>query len=205
MSEPGLAAVLGAGAGAGADHVGPNEQALLRQQHALDDLCAASARALSAEPQLHYRQRRLYRNNLRLPDFAPHLHPVHGQDDWRSFRAASDGAALRLRHSDSALHRALCERQPLMPLERLIVEMLEQIRVESLAPGLGLPGAAHNLRHRFEVWAVALGQSDLAETVQGLTLLTVARRLGQPVGYQPEHGGDLIQNIVSVFVDSTRK
>lgn len=29
-------------------------------------------------------------------------------------------------------------------------------------------------------------------------LLTVARRLGQPVGYLPEHGGDLIQNIVPV-------
>ena len=28
------------------------------------------------------------------------------------------------------------------------------------------------------------------------TLLTIARRLGQPVGYEPEHGGDLVQNIV---------
>jgi cobaltochelatase CobT len=121
---------------------------------------------------------------------------VHGQDDWRSFRAASDGAALRLRHSDAALHRTLCERQPLMPLERLIVEMLEQIRVESMAPELGLPGAAHNLRHRFEVWAVALGQSDLAETVQGLTLLTVAlicrsRVVGEAV---PEALMDLIES-----------
>jgi hypothetical protein len=31
-----------------------------------------------------------------------------------------------------------------------------------------------------------------------LTLLTVARRLGQPVGYEPEHGGDIVQNIVPV-------
>ncbi len=30
------------------------------------------------------------------------------------------------------------------------------------------------------------------------TLLTVARRLGQPVGYLPEHGGDLVQNIVPI-------
>ena len=29
-------------------------------------------------------------------------------------------------------------------------------------------------------------------------LLTVARRLGQPVGYRPEHGGDLVQNILPV-------
>jgi L-asparagine oxygenase len=34
------------------------------------------------------------------------------------------------------------------------------------------------------------------DTLSELTLLTVARRLGQPVGYEPEHGGDLIQNIV---------
>ena len=56
MSEPGLAALPDLGAG----HDAPSAQALLRQQHAQDDLCAASARALSAEPQLHYRQRRLY-------------------------------------------------------------------------------------------------------------------------------------------------
>lgn len=34
------------------------------------------------------------------------------------------------------------------------------------------------------------------ESVSELTLLTIARRLGQPVGYAPEHGGDLVQNIV---------
>jgi alpha-ketoglutarate-dependent taurine dioxygenase len=32
--------------------------------------------------------------------------------------------------------------------------------------------------------------------VSEFTLLTVARRLGQPVGYLPEHGGDLVQNVV---------
>jgi len=34
------------------------------------------------------------------------------------------------------------------------------------------------------------------DSVSELALLTVARRLGQPVGYEPEHGGDLVQNIV---------
>jgi alpha-ketoglutarate-dependent taurine dioxygenase len=33
-------------------------------------------------------------------------------------------------------------------------------------------------------------------TLSEFALLTVARRLGQPVGYGPEHGGDLVQNIV---------
>ena len=34
------------------------------------------------------------------------------------------------------------------------------------------------------------------DSVSELSLLTIARRLGQPVGYEPEHGGDLVQNIV---------
>jgi L-asparagine oxygenase len=34
------------------------------------------------------------------------------------------------------------------------------------------------------------------DTLSEFALLTVARRLGQPVGYGPEHGGDLVQNIV---------
>jgi hypothetical protein len=35
-----------------------------------------------------------------------------------------------------------------------------------------------------------------------LTLLTVARRLGQPVGYVPEHGGRIVQNIVPTQSDA---
>jgi L-asparagine oxygenase len=35
-----------------------------------------------------------------------------------------------------------------------------------------------------------------------LALLTVARRLGQPVGYMPEHGGRIVQNIVPTRADA---
>jgi L-asparagine oxygenase len=38
-----------------------------------------------------------------------------------------------------------------------------------------------------------------------LTLLTVARRLGQPVGYVPEHGGRIVQNIVPTQRDADRQ
>lgn len=41
--------------------------------------------------------------------------------------------------------------------------------------------------------------------VSELTLLTVARRLGQPVGYQPEHGGDIVQNIVPTRTAADRQ
>jgi L-asparagine oxygenase len=38
-----------------------------------------------------------------------------------------------------------------------------------------------------------------------LTLLAVARRMGQPVGYEPEHGGDLVQNILPVASTAARQ
>ncbi len=38
-----------------------------------------------------------------------------------------------------------------------------------------------------------------------LALLTVARRLGQPVGYVPEHGGRIVQNIVPTPTDADRQ
>jgi L-asparagine oxygenase len=38
-----------------------------------------------------------------------------------------------------------------------------------------------------------------------LTLLTVARTLGQPVGYVPEHGGRIVQNIVPTQTDTDRQ
>ena len=41
--------------------------------------------------------------------------------------------------------------------------------------------------------------------VSEFTLLTVARRLGQPVGFLPEHGGDLIQNLVPTQANADRQ
>ena len=38
-----------------------------------------------------------------------------------------------------------------------------------------------------------------------LTVLTVARLLGQPVGYLPEHGGRIVQNIVPTQTDADRQ
>jgi L-asparagine oxygenase len=38
-----------------------------------------------------------------------------------------------------------------------------------------------------------------------LTLLAVARRLGEPVGYLPEHGGSIVQNLVPTRADIGRQ
>jgi L-asparagine oxygenase len=41
--------------------------------------------------------------------------------------------------------------------------------------------------------------------ISELVLLTIARRLGQPVGYQPEHGGDIVQNLLPTRDDVHRQ
>ena len=43
------------------------------------------------------------------------------------------------------------------------------------------------------------------DLVSEFVLLSVARRLGQPVGYLPEHGGDLVQNLVPTAASASRQ
>jgi len=157
-------------------------QARARHQQKVEELCAAAIRALAGESDLHFRGRRLHRGRHALPPFAPHLHPSLDSDDFASFRGAADGLALRLSRSDAALHRRLT---PEDPVARLVFNLLEQIRVESLPPA-GMPGVARNLRHRFDQWSLSFHRSGLTETSRGILLYTVAqvcraRVTGEPV------------------------
>ena len=157
-------------------------QAHARHQQQVEELCAAAIRALCGETDLHFRGRRLHRGRRALPLFAPHLHPSLETDDFGSFRGAADGMALRLMHSDPELHRRLC---PSEPVERLVFDLLEQIRVEARVPA-GMPGMVHNLRHCFEAWSLAFHHSGLTESARGILLYTVAqvcraRVTGEPV------------------------
>jgi len=161
---------------------GANSPAAARAQQRTEELCAAALRALSGQRDLHYRGRRLHRGRRLLPLFAPHLHPRIEDDDFASFRGAADGVALRLTRSDAGLHGQL---RPTAPVARLVFEMLEQFRVESLADE-AMPGLARNLRHRFAQWSLAFHRSGLTGTDRGLLLYTVAqiarsRVTGEPV------------------------
>ena len=51
----------------------------------------------------------------------------------------------------------------------------------------------------------APSSAEKLNSISEFALLTVARRLGQPVGYAPEHGGDLVQNISPVARDAQRQ
>jgi len=146
-------------------------QAASRLQERVEDLCAASIRAICGEGDLRFRGRRLHRGGTRLPLFAPHLHPSVERDDFASFRGAADGLALRLLRSDAALHASLA---PADAVERLIFDWLEQFRVESLVPD-GLPGIAHNLRHRHDAWSASFHDAGHIESARGLLLYTLAQ------------------------------
>jgi L-asparagine oxygenase len=47
--------------------------------------------------------------------------------------------------------------------------------------------------------------ATVKDRVSEFVLLTAARRLGQPVGYLPEHGGDLVQNLVPTAGNADRQ
>ena len=161
-------------------------QHTVRRQQRVEELCVAAIRALSGDPDLHFRGRLLHRGQRRLPLHAPQLHP-EPDDDFGSFRGAADGMALRVMYSDFDLHRRLA---PEDHVERGLFEMLEQFRVESLAP-VELPGVAANLWHRHVEWSLAFHHSGLTETEQGLLLYAVvqicrARVTAQPVVEETE-------------------
>ncbi len=145
-------------------------QALARRQQVVEELCGATIRALSGQPDLHFRGQRLHRGLRALPLHAPHLYPDLESAAFASFRGAADAMALRVDASDAALHERL---SPVQPVARLVFELLEQFRAESLVHE-GWPGVRLNLRHGFSAWARAYHDSGLATTVGGRLFFAVA-------------------------------
>ena len=142
-----------------------------REQQRVEELCGAAVRALTGDRELHMRARGLYRGRQRLALQAPHLRTDPERDDLTDHRGAADGMALRLLHSDPALHRSLC---PDDPVQRLIFDLLEQLRVESLAPA-ARPGMANNLVQRFESWSRQYHHAGLTDSALGILLYTLAQ------------------------------
>ena len=163
----------------------PAAVASARRQQQVEELCGAAVRALAGRADLHFRARRLHQGERLLPFAAPHLYPSIEDDDYASFRGATDALALRLTHSDLDLHRRLA---PADLPRRFVFEVLEQLRVESLVPA-DWPGARANLRHRFETWSAAWVATRQLEGTRGLLLYTLvqvcrSRLMGEAV-YEP--------------------
>jgi cobaltochelatase CobT len=142
-----------------------------RRRQLVAELGAAGMRALSGIADLHFRGRRAHLGGRPLPALAPHLQPSQEEDDLGAFRGAADGVALRLTRSDPALHASL---RPDDAVERVVFDVLEQFRVESLASA-SMPGVVGNLRHRHEQWSLAAQRDGLTESAAGLLLYAVAQ------------------------------
>lgn len=137
-------------------------------------------RAMAGDASLQWSGQTLYRGTTPVVLAAAHQSDVPaGLADQRGLL---DGAGLRLRLSDATLH---ARHLPGDPVERLVFELLEQLRVESLAPA-EWPGVRANLHGRFMHWSQAFADSGLTESSLGILLFTVAltawSRLG---GHEP--------------------
>ncbi|MDR5766498.1 MULTISPECIES: cobaltochelatase CobT-related protein [unclassified Caballeronia] len=143
-----------------------------RERARRDALCAATVRALTGDDALHYRGGKLYRHLRPVPLRAPHLRGEHREeDDADSTRGAADASALRIAHSDAALHRELA---PGEPVARMVFDMLEQLRCETRVPS-GMEGVKRNVRHRFDAWSLACYESGLLDSEIGLLIYTAAQ------------------------------
>jgi len=145
----------------------PNEK---QQQHAAE-LCGAAVRALTGLRELRQRGRSLFLAGQRVCTGAPHSQPDPLQDGFVAQRGAADGIALRLLHSDTELHRRLA---PESPVQRLIFDLLEQLRVETLVSSAH-PGMRSNLLRRFRDWSLRFHRDGHADSELGLLIYTIAQ------------------------------
>ena len=147
-----------------------------------EDATAAAARAISRDHLLRFRSHLLYRGVQIAPARAPHVRPPIDQQQIADLRGAADGIALRIQHSRLDVYQQF---RPDGALEDLIYEMLEQFRVEALAPE-SVTGLRANLTRRFAAWSHQCIAEGLLENQVGLLLFTTAhvcrsRILAEPI------------------------
>lgn len=142
-----------------------------KQRQQVAELCGASIRALTGLRELRNRGRSLFLGGQRVYTGAPHSLPDPLQDDFRAHRGAADGIALRLLHSDMQLHLELA---PEAPLQRLIFDLLEQLRVETRVDDRH-PGIRANLYRRFRDWSLRFHHDGHADSELGLLIYTIAQ------------------------------
>lgn len=105
------------------------------------------------------------------------IQPVHAAHvatadltDATTSGGVADAVGARLRFSDASLHVRLL---PAPEIARVVFELAEQLRCESLVPPT-FPGVRANLTKLFDRWVSLAWQTGALETELGLHLLTVA-------------------------------
>lgn len=128
----------------------------------------AMLRAFTGDASLQWSSQTLYCGTQ--PQVLPAPHHLEVPAAVLDQRGLLDSVGLRLQLSDEGWHR---KHLPADPVERMVFELLEQLRAESLVPD-AWPGARENMRQRFLRWSQAFMDSGLTESSLGVLLFTVA-------------------------------
>jgi len=148
-------------------------KAELREQRArtrrIERHTAASLRALGQEALAEYKANRVLIGSNPLRFASPYLVSDVRESTLIQARGIADGLALRLRFSDAALHRQL---QPQSSFARVVFDILEQLRCESLADA-SLAGVRSNLDEAFDSWCSTSRINGFAESDLGILLYTL--------------------------------
>lgn len=160
----------------------------------VEEAAAAAARAVSGDPGLRFRGHALHLGSRPAPARAPHLHPSVDTQELADLRGSVDGIALRVLHSDRDVYARY---RPDGGVEELVFEMLEQFRVEALAPH-SAPGLRANLRRRFRAWSDEYIAEGLLENDLGLLVFSVLQVCRSRILAEP------IEELVNDHTEATR-
>ena len=137
----------------------------------LEELGGAIIRSITGNPSFHLRNHSLYRNYFREPINTPHVASGLIDSQNVNFRGVVDCLAVRQVYSDFEIfHKNLPEE----PIGRLIYDLLEQLRTESIVPN-DFPGIKTNLKDRFVEWSLDFHHSKINETQVGILMYTLAQ------------------------------
>lgn len=161
------------------------------RRRAIERHRAASLRAVGGDPTAEFRGFRLVSRGRAVGFASPYLSVLHDQAGLDSSgqaltpgagqnanaagarsldtqRGVADTLGLLLRHNDFDLHLRL---RPDEAFQRVVFDVLEQIRCEALAPDL--PGIKANVEHAFLTWCFNSRRNRVGENGLALLIYTV--------------------------------
>ena len=133
--------------------------------------CAATIRALSQNPDAEYRRQRLFVKGKAKALLIPHLAVDVLTNSVARNRGVADAIAMRLVFNDESLHDDLV---PTEGVARLVFEILEQLRCESMSPD-SFSGIASNLDEAFNQWCRQSRGNGLVENELGLLIYSITQ------------------------------
>lgn len=148
----------------------------MRTDRRHERLRSAAMRGVSGDPSIELRGAQLRRAGRVQPVNSPYL-TLAGADDQATSRGLADALAMLVRHNDPGLHREL---RPDAPIERVVFDVLEQLRCQSLAPQL--PGLRRNLARVIDAWCQQARANGVAESGVGLLVYTVVHMVRARLG-----------------------